>query len=749
MTIKKTVSADLSRRSFVGACALGAAAVSFNGLCADNPARAAAEEAAAGEETYGYTTCTMCNQVPFCGLRGTIKDGQLVRVDGNPDHPKDKPCLKGLASVQALYDPNRLLYPMRRTNPEKGIGIDPGWERISWDEALDTIADKFNEIKATYGADAVMFSAGDPKENIPALDRLGVLFGSANIAYGRAQCSYALSMANILNFAGGVVALPNAQTKCHIQWGSNIAWSLCTGPKSFKPIVDAKRNGCKFIVVDTRLTPTVSQLADIFLQPRPGTDGALALAMANVIIDENLYNHDFVDNWTHGFEEYREYVAQFTPEVAEEITWVPADKIREAARMWAEAGQGTLWCGPHATVHHTNGVQSTRAILLLDALMGYYDAEGCTKVSGPDPSSGYDYGAPRKFKMLDEMAEHKDARAGVERWPVWSALETHFQNNGLAEYIEEGLIHGGLFLGTNLMCFPQTQKMQEAVAKLDFSVGIDLHLNAPTHDFMDIVLPTCVCWERMAPYKIYGNKLFWNNVVMPPAGEAREDWKILMDLGCRLGYERECFGGDLEAALQQMLDDSGFSVPISVQDLKDALPGCYEIPYEPVEWVPGKYEETGFKTPSGKMEFVSGLLEKLGFDGLPVYEEPSVGPISTPELYEQYPLIMETGSRVPWYVHSKYRHMPWLNQFAPEAAVLMNPIDAEARGLVDGDEVRMFNQLGELHLKVAVSNIQQPGVVELHHGWETANSCELIDTVYDPISGFPSYKDGLCEIVKA
>lgn len=739
------VSGGLTRRAFVGAAA---GALAFSGLRPMLPAEAAAAEAA-GEESYAYTACSMCNQVPYCGLRATMKDGQIVRVDGNPDHPKNKPCLKGLSSVQALYDPNRLLYPVKRTNPEKGVGIDPGWERISWDEALDTIAQKFNEAKEAYGADSVLFSVGDPKENVPALDRVATLFGTANIGYGRAQCSYALSMANILTFAGGAVTVPNANTKVHMQWGSNIAWSMCTGPKSFKALVDLKRSGVKYIVVDTRLTPTVSQLADVFLQPRPGTDGALALGIANVIIAEDLYNHEFVENWTEGFEAYSEYVSSFTPERTEEITGVPADKIVEAARLWAGAGQGTLWCGPHATVHHTNGVQSTRAIVLLNALMGYYDDEGCVKVSPASATDGYDYGAPSAFKLFDRMDEHKDARAGIEKWPVWSLLERHVQNNAIDEYINDGTLHAALFLGTNLLCFPQTRLYQDAVAKLDFSVGIDLHLNPETHDVMDMVLPTCVCWERMASYKAYGNSLFWNEPALAPQGEAREDWKILLDLGCRLGYEEECFGGDVEAALQHMLDVSGFPEPVTTQDLRDALPGCYQIPWTTEEWTPRKYEQTGFRTPSGKVEFDSAILKKCGFDGLPVYEEPHISPVATPELFEQYPLILVTGNRVPWYVHSKYRHTPWLNQFMPEPVVVMCPEDAEARGLADGDAVRLFNHLGEVAVKVAVSNIQQPGVVEFLHGWAQANSCELVDRVFDPISGFPTYKDGCCEVAKA
>ena len=730
----------LSRRSFIGATALGAAAVMAGGLEAVSPEKTLAAEGD-GNETYVYTSCPMCNQSVFCGLKGTVQDGKLVRVEGNEQHSKPKPCLKGLTSLQYLYDPNRLLYPLKRTNPAKGIGEDPQWERIGWDEALETIAAEFNKAKETYGAPSVTFHSGDPKEHLPLFQRVAALFGTPNVSWGGAQCAFALAMSGILCYGATVTTMPSPETKVHLQWGSNIAWSLYPQPTAYKGMLDAKKAGCKYIVIDTRMTPTAVQLADLYLQPRPGSDGALALAMANVIIEEDLYDHEFVENWTEGFDEYKEYVAEFTPEKAEEITWVPADQIREAARMWAEAGQGTMWVSPHSTTHHSNGVQSTRAITLLLALMGYWDREGCRKLT-----PGVTGTADAEFRLTDLSGPLLDQRAGVDRWPVWSAMSTYYQNNGLLEYINDGIIHAGVFLGTNLMNFPQTQLVQEAVSTLDFAVAVDMHLNPWTHDYMDMVLPAAVCWERVAPFQSQPNGIIGSQAAMQPAGEAREDWQFLLDLGCALGFEEECFHGDLKAAMQAYLDAGGSGA--TVDDIQNALPGVYELPMAG-EWSPKQYEKNGFSTPSGKAEFKSGLLEQLGFEGLPVYEEPHISPVSTPELLEQYPLILTTGNRVPWYVHSKYRHTPWLNQFMPEPIVNMSHEDAEARGLEEGDTVRIYNQFGEVRFKVAITNMMHPGNVEILHGWEQANSCLLIDRVFDPISGFPTFKDALCEIEKA
>lgn len=727
----------LSRRSFVGAAALGTAAVMAGGLQAITPEKAHADETG---ESYVYTSCPMCNQSVFCGLKGTIKDGKLVRVEGNEQHSKPKPCLKGLTSLQNLYDPNRLLYPLKRTNPKKGIGQDPAWQRISWDEALSTIAAKFNETKATYGAQAVVFNSGDPKEHLPLFQRVAALFGTPNVSWGGAQCAFAAAMSGILNYGTTATTMPTADTKVHLQWGSNIAWSLYPQPTAYKGMLDAKQAGCKYIVVDTRMTPTARQLADIYLQPRPGTDGALALAMANVIIEEDLIDHGFVENWTTGFDEYKAYVKEFTPEAAEKITWVPADDIRTAARMWAEGGTGTMWVSPHSTTHHTNGVQSTRAIMLLPALMGYWDRDGCRKVApgvtGTDDAT---------FRLASESKKLLDQRAGVDRWPVWSMMSTYFQNNGLLEYINDGIIHSGLFLGTNLMNFPQTNLVQEAISTLDFAVGVDIHLNSWTHDYMDMVLPTAVCWERVAPFQAQPTGIIGSQAAMAPAGEAREDWQFLLDLGCALGFQEECFNGDLKAAMQSYLDAGGSGA--TVDDIQAALPGVYKLPMAG-EWKPKGYEAKGFGTPSGKVEFKSGVLEKFNFDGLPIYEEPHISPVATPDVYEKYPLILTTGNRVPWYVHSKYRHTPWLNQFMPEPIVNMSHADAEARGLVEGDAVRVFNQFGDIRFKVALTNMMHPGNVEILHGWEQSNSCLLIDRAYDPISGFPTFKDALCEIEK-
>lgn len=257
----------------------------------------------------------------------------------------------------------------------------------------------------------------------------------------------------------------------------------------------------------------------------------------------------------------------------------------------------------------------------------------------------------------------------------------------------------------------------------------------------------------MAALAVFGRKIYLREPVIEPIGEAREDWKIVFDIGCRLGFEEECFGGDVEAALQEVLRTAG--VDVTLQTLRENPEG-YVVPggspYEPKKYESGKLRkdgQPGFNTPSGKLEFVSEVMKECGFEGLPLYNEPVSSPISTPDLAKEYPLILNTGSRVPMYTHSKLRNMPWLNQFMPEPIVRLHPETAAERGLEDGDEVRLFNHLGEVKMKLEITNMVLPGVVDVFHGWVQADVNKLTERAFDHVTGYPPYKSGLCQVERA
>lgn len=749
------LNAPVSRRTFLKSGAVSAAVIALagGGFEVAWPDEAFADPDSPTETRYTY--CDMCNQTPKCGIMATVKEGKIVRVEARKDgYPNTPICAKGLSSLQELYDPHRLLHPMKRTNPVKGLDEDPGWEQITWDEAYDTIAEKMLAAREAHGAESVFFYCGDPKEPRGAINRLANVFGTPTNANESSCCAMAAQMGGALTYGErSFGADPSEASKSCLIWSLNPAWSM---PYRYGTLLEAKSRGTKFVIVDPRITPTVESLADIHLQPRPGTDGALALGIAHVMLRDGCYDADFCENWTLGFDEFKAYVEEFTPEKVAEITWVPAEKIEAAAKLWGEETPGAFITSAAPTVHGSNAGNTQRSLFLLAALAGNLDVTGGLPINQGLPFTAF--ADTMAFERVDLYGKQKlqAKRFDLKDFPVWAYYNKNMQANRFPEYVDEGKIDVMMMWGGNAMMWPQSKVYQEAIGKIPFSAAADYYIRPWTHNFMDILLPAAMCYERMAPFAVFGRKIYLREPVVEPAGEAREDYQIVMELGCKLGYEEECFGGSVEAALENILETTGLG--ITMQDLRDHPEG-YVVPSDgkPAE---RKYEtggirsdgEPGFNTPSGKVEFLSEVLKECGWaedDLLPTYKEPVHSPVSTPDEYKDYPLILNTGSRVPMYTHSKLRDCPWLNQFMPEPIVRLHPDDAAARGLNDGDSVRVFNQFGEVTVKLETTNLVLPGVIDLFHGWEHANANNLTTRDFDPITGYPPFKEGLCQVEKA
>ena len=326
------------------------------------------------------------------------------------------------------------------------------------------------------------------------------------------------------------------------------------------------------------------------------------------------------------------------------------------------------------------------------------------------------------------------------------------QTARLPEYIDEGKIRAALLVASNAMIWPETNKYQEAIGKLEFAAAIDYYERPWTHDYVDILLPAAMCTERSAPaITAYGRKMLYRERAVEPMGECREDWQIILDLGCRLGFEEECFGGDIEKAQEYILETANLG--ITLNDLREHIEDGIDVP-EPNEegkYLQGKIRkdgEPGFNTPSGKIEFDSEILKSYGFEGLPVYEEPVHTPFNPSEEDKPYPLVLNTGSRLPFYTHSKLREIPWLNQFQPDPVVRLHPKDARERGIENGDAVRVFNAQGEVQMKAEITNMVLPGVVDIFHGWAKANINLLISRDFCPITGYPPFRSSICEVEK-
>ena len=698
------------------------------------------------QEEVGYTFCDGCNEVPFCGIKFFKKGDVVTRIEPWPGFPASPLCSKGYATLQRLYNPNRLKYPMKRTNP-KG-SPDPGFIRISWDEAYDTIVGHLKRIKEAYSPHAVFFYVGDPKEPRAAVQRLASVYGSAN--YGcesSTACRRAAQLAELLTYGFPTMGnLPTSETKSTLIWGTNPAYSgqpfMCHGE-----LADAKERGVKFIVVDPRITPTAGTLADIHLRPRPATTAALAAGMMHVIFKEGLHDKEFCNKWIHGIEELKDYVKDFTPERVEEITWVPAAKIVDAARLYATNRPGGLMVGAQGTTHDLNATNNHRAILMVPAICGYIDIPGGI-ILPTEPLEGMPgpwADGPPGFCLREKMNQMMEHRLDLKAFPAWVEKIFEVQTNHLVEWIEQGKVKAFLGWGFNTMIWPQSHEYQQAIESLEFAMAVDYFYRSSTHDYVDLVLPAATNFERLAPFAVLGRQLFGRTPVKP-LGECKEDWQIALDIGVRLGYPDLFFNGNIEAACNDILG----MWKLTYNDLTKNQERGVIIPANGPELF-NKYElgkmrldgKPGFPTPTGKVEAVSTALEKHDYPALPEYKEPL-------KATEEFPLVLVSGSRLPYITHSKWRDdAPWLLELQREPLVTINPKDATKRHIASGDEVTLKTAYGQIQVKAKPTIMVPPGVVGIMHGWAKANVNELIPRQFDRISGYPPFKEVPCEVAKS
>jgi anaerobic selenocysteine-containing dehydrogenase len=687
--------------------------------------------------------CTICDPMTQCGLDLYVKDGKIIKVEGSKEHPYNigTLCSKGAANRQYIYHEDRLKMPLKRAG-SRGSGR---FEPITWDEALDTIAAKFNEIKSQNGPESVVFFSGYTKYFRPYLKRLAHSFGSPNYLTESSTCHQATVMAQKLTF--GLPGGPDLKnTQCLLVWSAN---PFHSNPGNARAILRGRERGMKLIVVDPRQTPTTAQ-ADIHLQLRPGTDGALALAMANIIINEKLYDRDFIANYSCGFEDYREYVQQFTPEKGEELTGVPADKIKSAARMYASTKPAAIMPSASPVVHHTNGVQNYRAVFALVGLTGNYDIAGGNFVV---PASfihtpGLIPTREQEFIQCRPWSE-MPPRIGAGRFPIWGeiideegqAMDLPFQIRTSEPYPLRALIGFGM----NHRMWPDPNGLLESLEKLDFFVNVDIFMT-DTCKYADMVLPACTSVERSELRCYPMGYIIFTQPAVPPLFDSRSDVEIIYELAARLGLDDPLFKAGYEASVDWILEPSG----ISVAGLKKH-PGGMFVP-SPMKLSEEKYLESGFQTPSGRMEFKSKVLEeyegKPGFEALPVYTPPKYSKESTPELLKKYPFVLNTGSRLPMYLHTRTFRLSWTNSLRPNhPAADINPTDAVRLGIKQDDAIRISTPKNEIVVKANLTQMVQPGVVHMYHGHSEADVNTLFESDYlDPLSGFPGFKSALCKV---
>lgn len=693
------------------------------------------------------SVCRSCHG--GCGVNLHVRDGRLVKVEGDRTSPlnKGRLCPIGTSTIDLVYHPDRLKYPMRRKGP-RGSGQ---WERISWDEALDEIATRLQAIKDTHGAESIAMGTGTGRHHIRWVSRFGHALGTPNWCEpGFAQCFHPRINTMLLTFGEFPVNDFTSGTKpqCILYWGHN---PLNSGPDGETRFVvrESLSEHPKTIVVDPRRT-RLAEEADIWLQLRPGTDDALALAMLNVLITEKLYDEAFVREWTHGFDALAERVRDRTPEWAEPITWVPAEKIRAAARLYAATRPSMLEWG--CAIEHTpNCIQTVRAISMLPALTANVDVPG-----------GWVFGMKglgRFPSLIENLSPEMNARRlGADRFKMLSGEgadlpAAHIPT--LVQAMRTGVpypVKAFMVFGNNtLTTFGNAKEAHEALMSLDLLVVADLFMT-PTCELADIVLPAA-SWPELD--QLAGLPTIAANVVLAQqrsvrVGECRSDEEIFVDLARRMklpvGTE------DVDTVLQDLLDRG---CGLRLDDLREK--GFHDMPMRF-----HKYRDKGFRTPTGKIELYATRLEQMGYDPLPYYEEPPESPLATPQVAEDFPLVLTSGARIPFFFNSEHRQIRALRRAYPNPIMELHPETAAAHGIRNGDWVWIETLRGRIQQKAKVTEGIDPRVVHVEHGWwfpedkspdhgvwrSNANVLTRSGPPYDPAMGTYHLRGLLCRIAR-
>ncbi|MCD8129532.1 MAG: molybdopterin-dependent oxidoreductase [Oscillospiraceae bacterium] len=682
------------------------------------------------------SVCEIC--LANCGVDAYVQDGRVVRVEGSREcQNRGRLCVKGYASREYIYREDRIRTPLRRVGA-RGEGK---FEPISWEEAYREIAAHLNRYKAEYGADSVAFYAGYSKWYRTMFHRFAHSFGTLNYGTESSSCFQAMRMANIL--CGGTMARADiANTDLFIGWGYNPFYS---GVFTFDQIDALREKGAKLLIVDPKLTPT-AQLADLHLQIRAGTDGALALFFGNYLIAHDAIDHDYIARHVHGFAEYAEYVRQFPVERAAEITGERAEKLNRAAQMLVDCPRFCSQVGSAPLTHHRNGVQNIRAVLALSSITGNYDRAGGnipTEFSDPHINADCHVG-DAEFIARTRPADAKP-KIGSARFPVWSELIGEFQAMDLSRQILEGTpypIKAVFALGMNARMFPGNDRLFQALEQIDFFADVDIFMNR-TAAYADIVLPACTSFERSqfqsAFVGAYMNPMTvrYLSPAIQPLYESKSDADILCELSAYLDMDDPVLTAGYDACASFMLRKVG----VTLAELKSTSRATRIPGKEP--YFPGDNTAYGYRTPTGKFELTSEVLRRHGYDALPTY---TPGEDDVPD----YPFLLIAGGRLPFHFHSRFQNSGLKDIFRPESMADINPGDAQRLDLRQGSAVTIETPYHSICLKANLTYAVAEGSVFVYQDYPDADVNSIIaPDQLDPISGFPAYRSIRCRVSRA
>lgn len=757
---------SLSRRAFIqGAAALGALAVVSG--CTDKVLREGGDTASqeTGQQmATRHAFCQMCGPArTHCSTLCYLTDGVWTNVEGNPDAGNNwgrgsrTLCAKGNAAMQTLYSPLRITYPMKRTG-EKGEGK---FERITWDEALEAIATRLTETKAKYGPETYAVLC---PQYFAVLGSIGRRFlnvhGSPNYLHS-AICNSQRTFSRLVTLGGKNHAGSNGtdpgqlgKTKLLVSWGYNSENSAVNQGNPFGRL-NAIEGGAQ--TIDIRpMRNGLGAHADIWAPIRPGTDCALALAILNIIINEDLYDHDFCENWCNGFDKLVAHVQQYTPEWAATVTGLSLEQIREMGRLMGTVKPMAIMAGNGVGDQQNDGHDALAAICLIEAITGNIGIAGGAGARMVMPKPLIE---TKPVSVLTERLEKSaiDEEFGyapgvgklvapeTPRWfqneITWESGPTSAYFKGLMSTITEDPYPLRAVFGQSSNPFGATRqpkKIAEALKKLEFYFVMDVSWNSSC-DYADIVLPACSNYETDVQFAVRNNaEGTWigiNQKIQEPLGESRSDWQFYLDLAVKMGYGADFWNGDMDACLREQLEPSG----ITLEELRAADHGIFVERTDgakPEEPVYQDYQSLFATLPNGKVqcynEWIGGKPNSFDtgtLNHLPTYKGPPEGITQTPELCEEYPLILSDVHAYRLCNHSYYADVPYLRELQPYPWAKINPATAKKYGIEDGDWMKVESIHGWVKLTAEYFEAISPETIMCRRGWW--QSCEEL--------GLPGY----------
>jgi len=674
-----------------------------------------------------------------CGVVLSIENGRLTGIKGDKDHPISRGyiCPKGAANAEIVYHPERITTPLVRKNG--------GFVETSWDHAVSMISDKMNDAREKFGAESVVFGSGTTRGMAPYLNRFLTAFGSPNFMAPSNMSGGPIVMGSAATCGFGLVDPDYANSRCMLLWAHN--------PENSWPglymndINDGLKNGAKLIVVDPRGT-RLAKKADHWLQIRPGTDVALALCFIQVIIKNSLYDKHFVDNWTDGFDALQDHVAEFTPERTEEITWVPAEQIKAAAAAFAENAPASVGAGMGGVCQANDAFDLNRSLTILSAITGNLEVPGGNLRCPPPTHRRSCYGSDHDpFSNLPK--EQAQKKLGIDRFPLINFIPIPSPPQTVWPAIAEETPYPvkvvGLFANNSVCAYPNSNRVREVYKKLDFMFAVD-YFHTPTTALADVILPPAHWTERDdVEDLLMKSHVFCQPKAMEPLPECRDEKQILIDLAEKLNMD------GFFKTVEEMLDDRLAYMDVTYDAFKQM--GWYKTPvtYK-------SYEKKGkFRTPTGKVALHAGYLEGLGISPLPIFREPSESPVSQPELYHEYPLILTTGGRLLVYYHSSHRNIAPLKKRAPDPELEIHTKTAKNLDIQDGEWVYLVSPRGRVEIRARHSKTIDPRVVQSPHGfwygmedgWKRLNINMITDDEpLCPVTGSVPIKALLCRVEK-